>query len=82
MSKFKLNSLTGLFDLIEDRNTLGLATTDSPVFVGVDLTDDVVIDLATRGLVLKDTQGTPHYWRLTVDNAGAIVTSDLGTGKP
>jgi hypothetical protein len=40
---------------------------------------DLVIDQATRGLVLKDTQGTPHYWRVTVDNSGTLVTADLGT---
>ncbi len=49
---------------------------------GVDTTDDLVIDLATKGLVLRDTQGTPHYWRVTISNVGAIVTTDLGTTKP
>jgi hypothetical protein len=49
---------------------------------GVDTTDDLVLDLATKGLVLKDTQGTPHYWRVTISNVGAIVTTDLGTTKP
>lgn|SRR5574343_131792 len=54
----------------------------SRVTKGVDTTDDVIIDLATKGLVLKDTQGTPHYWRVTIDNTGALVTTDLGTTKP
>jgi len=54
----------------------------SRVTKGADITDDVVIDLATKGIVLKDTQGTPHYWRLTISNAGAIVITDLGTTKP
>lgn len=49
---------------------------------GVDTTDDVIIDLATKGLVLKDTQGTPHYWRLSVSNLGVLTTTDLGTSKP
>jgi hypothetical protein len=48
---------------------------------GVDTTDDVIIDLATKGLVLKDTQATPHYWRITISNVGALVISDLGTTK-
>jgi hypothetical protein len=43
------------------------------------LRGDLVIDLATRGLILKDTQGTPHYWRVTVNNSGVLVTTDLGT---
>jgi hypothetical protein len=49
---------------------------------GVDATDDLIVDLATKGLVLKDTQGTPHYWRITISNVGALVITDLGTTKP
>jgi len=49
---------------------------------GVDTTDDVVIDLATKGLVLKDTAGTPHYWRITVSTLGVLSVTDLGTTKP
>lgn len=48
----------------------------------IDTTSDVIIDLATKGLVLKDTQGTPHYWRVTIDTTGALTTTDLGTSKP
>ena len=54
----------------------------SRVTKGVDATDDVIIDLATKGLVLKDTQGTPHYWRLGVTILGILTTTDLGTSKP
>lgn len=49
---------------------------------GVDTTDDIIIDLATKGLVLKDTQGTPHYWRVTISTLGMLQTADLGTVKP
>lgn len=49
---------------------------------GVDTTDDIIIDLATKGLVLKDTQATPHYWRVTISTLGALTTTDLGTTKP
>ena len=49
---------------------------------GVDTTDDLIVDLATKGLVLKDAQGTPHYWRVTVTTLGVLTTADLGTGKP
>jgi hypothetical protein len=49
---------------------------------GVDTTDDLIVDLATKGLVLKDTQGTPHYWRVTITTLGALSTADLGTSKP
>lgn len=54
----------------------------SRITKGVDTTDDVIVDLATKGLVLKDTQGTPHYWRVTISTIGALVTTDLGTTKP
>lgn len=49
---------------------------------GVKATDDLIVDLATKGLVLKDTQATPHYWRVTVSVLGALVTTDLGTTSP
>jgi hypothetical protein len=49
---------------------------------GVDTVDDLVVDDATQGLVLKDTQATPHYWRVTVSNLGVLVVTDLGTTKP
>lgn len=50
---------------------------------GVQLnTNDIVVDTASHGLVLKDTQGTPHYWRVTVSNAGALVVTDIGTTAP
>lgn len=49
---------------------------------GTDTTDDVIIDLATKGLVLKDTAGTPHYWRVTISTLGVLTTTDLGTTKP
>lgn len=46
----------------------------------VDTVDDVIIDDSTNGLVLKSPDD--HYWRVTVDNAGALTTTDLGTVKP
>lgn len=49
---------------------------------GVDTTSDVIIDLASKGLVLKDTQATPHYWRVTISTTGVLTTTDLGTLKP
>ncbi len=50
---------------------------------GITLTNqDVVMDTAARGLVLKDAREIPHYWRVTVNNSGALVTNDLGTTRP
>lgn len=54
----------------------------SRVTKGSITTDDVIINLATKGLVLKDTQGTPHYWRITISNVGALVITDIGTTAP
>jgi hypothetical protein len=56
--------------------------TSSRITKGAITTDDLIVDNAAKGLVLKDTQGTPHYWRVTVDNTGTLVISDLGTSAP
>lgn len=45
-------------------------------------TADFAFDNATKGVILKDTQGTPHYWRVTVSTLGVLTTSDLGTTLP
>lgn len=42
----------------------------------------VWVDLTTPGVILKDAAGTPHYWRVTVDTAGALETTDIGTALP
>lgn len=34
----------------------------------------------TEDIVLKSADG--HYWRVTMSDAGAFVTSDLGTVSP
>ena len=49
---------------------------------GVIATDDLIVDAATKGLVLKDTAGSPHYWRLSVSTLGVLTTTDLGTTAP
>jgi hypothetical protein len=38
---------------------------------------DIAIDDDTKGLILKSPDG--HYWRITVDNTGALDTTDIGT---
>lgn len=43
---------------------------------------DIAVEDNARGLILKDTQGTPHYWRVTVSTLGILTTSDLGTSLP
>lgn len=34
------------------------------------------------GIILIDTQTPPHYWEVTVNNTGNLVTVDLGTSLP
>jgi hypothetical protein len=46
------------------------------------LSGDTVYTDAAKGIVLKDTQGTPHYWRVTISNLGILTTTDLGTTLP
>lgn len=54
----------------------------SRITKGVLTTDDVIVNAPTKGLVLKDTQATPHYWRVTVSTLGVLVVSDIGTSAP
>lgn len=43
---------------------------------------DISIEDSARGLILKDTAGTPHYWRVTISTIGVLTTTDLGTTLP
>lgn len=36
----------------------------------------------TGRLYFKDPQTTAHYWRLTANASGALVTTDAGTERP
>jgi hypothetical protein len=49
---------------------------------GADTTDDLIVDLATKGLIIKDAAAPPHYWRLGISVLGVLITTDLGTVKP
>lgn len=64
---------------ITDAATLGAG---SRVEQGTDTTDDIIIDDYTKGIVLKDNNGPPHYWRITVNNSGTLIVADIGTTKP
>jgi hypothetical protein len=58
----------------EDLKALSAAAMTSP-------SGYLIID-STHGLAFKDTQSPAHYWGLTVDNTGHLVTTDLGTTPP
>ena len=53
---------------------------DNRMNLGVDTTDDVIIDSTTVGLVLKSPNA--HYWRVSISNAGVVSWTDLGVTKP
>ena len=55
---------------------------DARVTKGIAAVDDVIIDLSTKGLVLKDAQEPAHYWRIGVSVLGVVVAEDLGTSRP
>lgn len=46
---------------------------------GTDTTDDLIVDDASKGLVLKNGS---TYYRVTVNGAGALVVTNIGTTKP
>lgn len=46
---------------------------------GVDTTDDLIVDNASKGLVLKNGS---TYYRVTVNGSGVLVVTSLGTTKP
>jgi len=43
---------------------------------------DITITDSAKGLVLKDTAGTPHYWRISVSTLGVLTATDIGTSPP
>jgi len=55
---------------------------DSRTTKGVITTDDLIVNLNGKGLVLKDNASPAHYWRVSVSTIGALATQDLGTSAP
>jgi len=58
--------------------TIDGATGNIDTSGSVEADGDITITDATKGLVLKDTQATPHNWRITINNDGTLQTTDLG----
>jgi hypothetical protein len=48
----------------------------------ITLSEDLRVDSGSRGVILKDNQATPHYWRITVSNVGVLIITDIGTSLP
>lgn len=63
--------------LLLSTNQVKLSATDY-----IEADNDIVMTSTSKGLVLKDNAGTPHYWRVTINSAGTLVTTDLGTSPP
>jgi len=77
MAKFKFNPITGLLDLVEDADTLGLASTDSPTFETVMLTD------LSSGYIpyhVSDTDGLSNGPLLTDVNNAISLAHAPGSG--
>lgn len=74
--------VTQLLSLFDVENTWNAKQTFSarPVTAGADSSSDVIVDLATKGLVLKDSAGV--YWRVTVTTLGALTITNIGSTKP
>jgi hypothetical protein len=68
-------------DLVAFRST-SAAKADTGDMSVVNAGGVFVSDSESGGIVLKDSAGTPHYWRLTVSTAGVLTTTDLGTTRP
>lgn len=49
-------------------------------FKNINTQGDTIIDSGSRGVVLKD--GSGNYWRITINTAGALTTTNLGTTRP
>ena len=60
----------------------GLTALAQQIDTVLTLSEDIRINSATRGLILKDSQATPHYWRVTVSTVGVLVVTDIGTSLP
>lgn len=43
---------------------------------------ELIVDQSLAGIILKDNQATPHYWRVIVNNSGVLTTIDIGTVAP
>lgn len=39
---------------------------------------DIIVDADNRRLVIKDQQDPAHYWQISVDDQGTLITTDLG----
>ena len=43
---------------------------------------DIIFLDDSHGLVLRDARNPSHYWRVTVDNFGNLLVTDLGVAPP
>ena len=73
---------TGIYIQSIDDGHLDL-TADVSVDINAPLAQtsgDIEITDPTKGIIMTDTQGTPHKWRLTLDGSGTpgLVWTDLG----
>lgn len=75
----RVPSQKAILDLVSGNNTGGGGGGHS-WGGGIDTTNDIIIDSTTSGLVLKSAD--LDYWRITINNAGTLVITNLGPTKP
>lgn len=73
------------FQLNEDLSKLFKAVQNLAYLLSSFMTSsqqELIVPTSLKGIILKDNQGTPHYWRVTVSNTGTLLTADVGTAPP
>lgn len=82
---FVLDDVGGLISLQNsisgDAFSLDMVNHKTTSNVKHEASGDITITDHAKGLVLKDAQGTPHYWRVQL-TAGALTVTDIGPSLP
>lgn len=68
-----------IFELLSSRLDEMQGLIGSPVLYNrLATAHDIVHISANRGVVLMDNANPPNYWRITIDNTGTLVQTNLG----
>jgi len=74
-----LSECNRVFELISDRLDRIEGHRGEPTLYARQFTDyDTVYSGTNKGVVLKDDATPANYWRLTIDNTGTLVQTNIG----
>ena len=74
-----LSECNRVFELLSDRLDKIEGHRGEPVLYSRQITGfDTVHDDKDKGVVLKDDADPANYWRITIDNTGTLVQTNLG----